>query len=241
MEPGMGDLALLRLLQVADSSFPSGAYTLSHGLETLVADGLLTPGDGRLAELIGVQLLAKLARSDLVALLAAHDTARNAGSEAVEVAGARIVAIDRRLAAVKTAADDRRGSERVGRRLAAEVSRLAPGRHLVAFAAAAEARTTPGNAAVALGLAGEALGIDRRRTVLAAASTHVTGLVSAAIRLGLIGHAAGQGLIAGAGPVIVAAADLAAAGDWRNMRPSAPQMDVALARHERAIARSFAS
>ena len=38
-----GDLALLRLLQLADSAFPSGAYTLSNGLETLIGDGAIEP------------------------------------------------------------------------------------------------------------------------------------------------------------------------------------------------------
>ena len=253
------DLALLRLLQLADSSFPSGAYTLSHGLETLVADGLVADADG-LAGLIRVQLLAKLARSDLVALLAAHaaaspdpvggpdaaasDTAApGAGvpDTAAPDADARIVAVDRRLRASKLAADERRGSERVGRRLATEVVRLVPGARLEAFLAAVEAGSTPGNSAVAFGLAGAAFGIDRRRTALAAASAQVTGLVAAAVRLGLIGHAAGQRLIAGAAPLIVEAVEVASTGDWRDLRPSAPGLDVALARHEHAAARSFVS
>ena len=102
-------------------------------------------------------------------------------------------------------------------------------------------RKAPGNAAIAFGLAGQVLGIDRRRTALAAASAQVMGLVAAAVRLGLIGHGAGQQCIAGAAPRIVAAVDLASSRDWRDLRPSAPQLDIALARHERAPARSFVS
>ena len=270
-QPG-ADLALLRLLQLGDSGFPSGAYTLSHGLETLVADGLVRGGDA-LPSLIKVHLLARFARSDLVSLLAAHDAARDAthgatraaaraaGSDAARDAARdaapaapaaddaahlvdadrRITSIDRRLTASKLAADERLGSERVGRWLAVEVSRLVPADRIVAFLAAIEAGTAPGNAAVAFGLAGQALGIDRRRTALAAASAQVMGLVAAAVRLGLIGHAAGQHCIAGAAPVIVAAVELASSRDWRELRPSAPQLDIALARHERAPARSFVS
>ena len=79
------DLALLRLLQLGDSGFPSGAYTLSHGLETLVADGLLRSGDA-LPGLIKVHLLARFARSDLVSLLAAHDAARDVADDAASSA-----------------------------------------------------------------------------------------------------------------------------------------------------------
>src|SRR4051794_17707490 len=34
-EPGMPDAGLLAALQLGDSLFPSGGFTLSHGLETL--------------------------------------------------------------------------------------------------------------------------------------------------------------------------------------------------------------
>ena len=236
-----GDLGLLRLLQLADSGFPSGAYTLSNGLETLVADGTIASADD-LAAFVRVHLLAKFARSDLIALIAAHDAAENAANAAgdddrVE----RIVGIDRRLTAAKIAADDRLGSARVGRRLATEVARLAPSVALSGFLDAIEHRRIAGNAAVAFGLAGSALGIEARQVALAASSALVIGLGAAAVRLGLIGHGAAQRLVAEAAPGIAAAVDAAERGHWSDLRPSAPQIEVALAAHEIAAARQFAS
>jgi urease accessory protein len=236
-----GDLALLRLLQLADSGFPSGAYTLSNGLETLVADGAIGNADD-LAAFVRVHLLAKFARSDLIALLAAHD----AGDERVDTATdadrvERIVAIDRRLTAAKIAADDRIGSARVGRRLTTEVARLAPCALLLGFLEAIEDRRTSGNAAVAFGLAGRAFGVERRQTALAASSALVIGFGAAAVRLGLIGHGAAQRLVADAGLEIASAVDAAARGHWSDLRPSAPQIEVALAAHETAVVRQFAS
>lgn len=241
MSGSAGDLALLRLLQLADSGFPSGAYTLSNGLETLVAEGSIRNVDD-LAGFVRVHLMAKFARSDLIALLAAHD----AGDEPADPAASdgqveRLVAIDRRLTAVKIAADDRIGSARVGRRLATEVARLAPSAALSAFLRAIEDRRTAGNAAVAFGLAGRALGVESRQTALAASSALVMGLGAAAVRLGLIGHGAAQRLLADAAPEIAAAVDAAARGHWSDLRPSAPQIEVALAAHETAPARQFAS
>lgn len=228
------ELILLRQLQLSDSSFPSGSYTLSHGLETLVTDRVVASTDD-LATFIRIQLLTKLGRSDLVSLLAAHTAA--VGAEGIEL----IVAIDGRLTASKIASDDRIGSARVGRRLAIEVDRLASSNALAAFLAAMTAGRTAGNSAVAFGLAGSALGIDRRTTGLMAAASFVSGQAAAAVRLGLIGHGAAQRLIADAGPIIIAAVDMAETGDWRNLRPSAPQIEIALARHEAAVARQFAS
>ena len=236
-----GDLALLRLLQLADSGFPSGAYTLSNGLETLVAEGAIRNADD-IAGFVRVHLLAKFARSDLVALLAAHDTGDEpADGPAVNEQVDRIVAIDRRLTAAKIAADDRLGSARVGRRLATEIARLAPSSAISGFRDAIEDRRTAGNAAVAFGLAGRALGIEPRHTALAASSALVIGLAAAAVRLGLIGHGAAQRLTAGAAPDIAAAVDAAARGQWNDLRPSAPQIEVALAAHETAAVRQFVS
>jgi urease accessory protein len=239
------DIARLRLLQLADSGFPSGAYTLSHGLETLVAARVIADRDG-IAELIEVHLLAKLARSDLVALIAAHRVAdaAMATTDAPADLAARVdqtVAIDARLTACRLAADDRRASTRVGRRLATEASRLLPSPVLTGFLGAITTGRTPGNAAVAFGLAGSAFGLGARDTALAAAASSVSGIAAAAVRLGLIGHGEAQRLIADAAPTIVGAVDVAAAGSWRDLRPSAPQIEIALAAHETAVARQFAT
>jgi urease accessory protein len=241
----VGDLALLRLLQLTDSAFPSGAYTLSNGLETLIGDGAIGSAD-ELASFVRVYLLAKFARSDLIALLAAHDAADErtdaaAGAAADADRVERIVAIDRRLTAAKIAADDRIGSARVGRRLTTEVARLAPCAPLLGFLEAIEGGRTAGNAAVAFGLAGRAFGVEARPTALAASSALVIGFGAAAVRLGLIGHGAAQRLVAEAAPEIAAAVDTAALGHWSDLRPSAPQVEVALAAHETAAARQFAS
>ena len=233
---GAADLALVRLLQLTDSAFPSGAYTLSHGLETLVADRVVAD-ESDLRDVIRVHLLARLAWSDLVVVGAAHAVAKAAAGDS----GARITAMDRRLTASKLAADDRRASERVGLRLATEVERFAPSVALGAFLNAIREGRSPGNAAVSFGLAGATLGAGRRETMLAAASSSVSGLVSAGVRLGVIGHGAAQRLVSAAAQDIVAAVDRAEALDPHDLRPSAPQLEVALARHETADVRLFVS
>ena len=65
--------------------------------------------------------------------------------------------------------------------------------------------------------------------------------MTAAIRLGRIGHGEGQRLIHAAAADIVRALDIAEGVDVTDLRPSAPQLDIAAARHERAAVRTFAS
>ncbi len=224
------ETALLGLLQLVDSAFPSGAYTLSHGLETLVADGAVrTAAD--VAAVLRVSLVDRLARSDLVVLLAVH-----AATDPEEV-----IALDRRLSTVKLAAGERTGSERVGRRLAIEAARLAPSDPLTAYLGVIEAGLTPGNAAVALGLALRAFGVVARDGAIGAAWSFAAGLCAAAVRLGVIGHADAQRILRQSGGSIRRAVDLAAVTDPGALRPSAPQLEAALARHETAAAHLFAT
>ena len=221
---------LLGLLQLADSSFPSGAFNLSHGLETLVGDGAVrTPSD--VAEVLEVSLLDRLARADLIILLAVHKAADLD----------EILELDRRLSTVKLAADDRVGSQRVGRRLAIEASYLVDDEILAAYTSALADGRASGNAAVAMGLATRAFGVPASDAALGAAWSFASGLCAAAVRLGLMGHRDVQRILRDAGPTMRQAVQRAIAADPRHLRPSAPQLDVALARHETAAAHLFAS
>jgi urease accessory protein len=227
--------ALLATLQLADSAFPSGAYTLSGGLETLIEDGLVD-GPADLAGCVRAALLGRAARGDLAALVAAH---RASVEDPPDVA--TIVAIDRRLEATKLAAEERQGSRRVGRRIAIETARLAPSPALAAYVAAIEAGTTPGMAAVAYGVAAAALAIPTVQAAVAAAHGTVLGLLGVAVRLGRIGHGDQQRLLRDARGLILEAVAMADETDWRALRPFAPGLDIAMARHETAPGRLFAS
>ena len=221
---------LLGILQLTDSGFPSGAFTLSYGLETLVADGAVRSPDD-VAALLQVSLLDRLARADLVVLIGVH------GASGLD----EVLELDRRLSTVKLAAGERTASQRVGRRLANEVSRLTPDALLASYVAAVDAGRTPGNAATALGLALRAFRVPALEAAVAAAWGFANGLCTAAVRLGLIGHGDAQRILRESGAVIEGAVAQAMAADPDRLRPSGPQLEVALARHEIADAHLFAT
>src|SRR3954468_10194835 len=153
----MDDAALLAMLQLADSAFPSGAYTLSGGVETLVEEGIVNDVAG-IDGCVRAMLLGRAARGDLAALVVAHRSASLAPPDLDA-----IFEIDRRLEATKLAAEERLGSCRVGRRLATEAARLIDAPIVHAFREAIECGTTPGTAAVAFGVASAALEIPGRQ------------------------------------------------------------------------------
>ena len=232
---GAADAALLATLQLADSAFPSGAYTLSGGLETLIEESLVHDAAG-MAGCLRAALLGRAARGDLAALIAAH---RAATDHPPDIATVR--AIDHRLDATKLAAEERQGSRRVGRRIAIEAERLTSSSVLADFLEAIEAGETPGTAAVAYGVAAVAMAIPEHQAALASAHATALGLLGVGVRLGRIGHGDQQRLLRDAREVIVRAVDVARATDWRALRPFAPGLDVAMARHEVASGRMFAS
>lgn len=224
------DRAWLASLQFSDSMFPSGAFTQSHGLEALIADGLLT-GPNSLQRALEMSLLQRLATADLPALLSAHSADH-----------AEVVAIDHRLSAVKLGREEREASIRVGRRVAVEVLRLVPDdKPLSDFVEAIDASCTPGNASVAQGVAAAALGIPARSAALGACHSFATALISAAMRLTRLGHGDAQAVLRTVQPVMAEAVAIASQLPWQKMRSSAFQLDIAVARHERSAARMFAS
>jgi urease accessory protein len=66
-------------------------------------------------------------------------------------------------------------------------------------------------------------------------------MISAAMRLTRLGHGDAQAVLRLVQPVMVDAVEIASRVPWREIRSSAFQLDIAVARHERAEARMFAS
>jgi urease accessory protein len=221
----MGQTALLAALQLGDSAFPSGAFTQSHGLETLVAEGQATCA-ADVEAILAAHLRHRLARADLPALLAAHRAA--AAGDATLLA-----AIDDALTAVTMTREQRQASSRVGARLIAEAERLAPHPILAAC--------RPNNAAVGFALAGYVLGLDAPESASTYAYSFASALLSASLRLLRMGHGEAQAVLRRSHPLIEQAVAAAGAVRWDSLRPFAPGLDLASARHERLQARLFAS
>ena len=66
----------LALLQLSDSFFPSGSYTLSHGLESLVQSGDMASAQA-LESFVRILLCNKVGSMDLVALSHAHQASQH--------------------------------------------------------------------------------------------------------------------------------------------------------------------
>jgi len=230
--------AFLAVLQLSDSAFPSGRYTLSHGLEAFAQSGLLaapSPPE-TLAELLGDFVRFAVAPSDGVALACAHRAVEADGTVDVEL----VARADRRLSAVKLAREAREASTRSGRALL-RTAPAAAGSTLTTYGRLIDAGDVPGNHATVLGLLDGLLGVPRLEAVAAELYAFSAGWVAAAVRLGLADHLTAQSLLRRVRPVLAAAAERAVAGDVDRIWACTPLPDVMSMRHEQAELRLFAS
>ena len=230
--------ALLAVLQLSDSGFPSGRYTLSHGLEAFAHEGLLeTPcAPDALAALLGDCIRFGVGPSDGIALACAHRAVDADGGVDVEL----LMRADRRLSAVKLAREVREASTRTGRALLAAAP-AAAGVRMDGYADLVDVGYAPGNHAVVLGLLSAMLGVLRVDAVAGELSAYSTGWVAAAVRLGLTDHLTAQFVLRRVRPVLAEAAGRAVFGDVADISSCTPLPDVMSMRHERAEVRLFSS
>ncbi|MEV8631830.1 urease accessory UreF family protein [Streptosporangium sp. NPDC051023] len=248
--------SLLAQLQLTDSAFPSGLYTLSHGLEGYVQSGLAGPADlpGLLADL----LRHSVGPGDATALVLAH---RAVTEEDWDL----LVAADRRLHAIKLNRELRVAATRTGRQVLETAVRVfgrpgpdgrsavpgrflspgrpvAPGRRasLEKLASLVRDRVTPGNHAVVVGAVHAVLGVPEAQAVTGDLFAFASSWTGAAVRLGRVDFRQAQEILYGAHPEIArAAATALAARSPDDIHGSVPLADTVSAAHERAPARLF--
>jgi len=228
--PPRSDTGLLGALQLGDSLFPSGGFTLSHGLETLAERKVIT-GAESLHRWIARTVRWQVASSDGVAAAAVWA----AGDDLTLVAE-----IDQYLYASKLAREPREASERTGRQVLASLSTIAGGA-LTAYRRAVQAGCGRGLQPVVVGLAGRHLGISQRDTVLLLLHLHVSGCLGAAMRLIEVDDIEAQQIRLALVPTLSAAADEALTLDWHDMYTGAMQTELMAMLHEASSMRLFAT
>lgn len=233
VERAAGLVSLLSALQLADSFFPSGLYTLSHGLESFIQYGWVARG-AELEPLIEDYLTAVVGGADAVA---AAEASRLATVGDV----ATILDVDRRLLSMKLAHEAAVSSVRTGRQLLTMARSLSQDHMLEQYAGHVNAGQAPGTYAVALGVFGAAWGLPPAQVALVELYSFTTGLLGAALRTMRLGHVEAQGILHRLKPVIGALAQQAARTGYRDMCAFAPAIELMQMRHERAEVRLFAS
>lgn len=224
-----GDDRLLALLQFANASFPTGAFSHSYGFETWITEG--TVADAGTAETACRDWLRfGIATADAVAVAAAfRDTLYN------DMAG--LAALDRRVDAIKLARETRTASTKTGAAL------IAACRDIFGLDAASRLHALvkdgamPGHHAVVYGACGAALGFTEHQTVSSFLFTGFSNLVSVVARLVPLGQVEVQRIVAAGAPLIEDCTEIARTRPVERMASLLAALDTAAMRHERLPSR----
>ena len=231
---GMGFLAAL---QLADSSFPSGMYAHSQGLEGMVTRGWIRNADD-LGDYLHNLLCWSILPCDGVALLNAHAAAQDGDLEI-------LADIDRHLHAMKLPEELRQASGHAGRRILDETAPLladAPTSSIHRdFRRLVTEQETPGSGAVALAVAACAFGITAENALLMHCHSFAVGVLGAAQRLLPITHSQVQHVLHSLHRTVAGSVHDLRARHWRDMASFAPQVDIASMLHAHDDVRMFAS
>ena len=219
------------MLQTVDSSFPTGAYAHSGGLETLVALGVVKDARTLSAFLRG-RVVPMLGDYELPYLGFAHAAAEDL---------AALLALDRELGAGKLPREARDASAQVGARRLQTRTRVWTDESAGEFAAAVARGEAAGHAAIVCGWQAHRLGVPVEAAMTAYLYSNLSGYCSAALKLIRIGQEGCQVVLRDAltlaAPTVARALTVAREdAGWCD-----PALEIAAARHERAFARLFIS
>jgi urease accessory protein len=224
---------LLALLQLADSFFPSGRFTLSHGLESFGQAGLL-PSAVTLEPLVVDYLTEAVAPSEGVAVAEANRATARGDVE-------RLVDIDQLLFALKLPAEASASSTRTGRQLLVTAGRLGCHPVLSAYDMAVEEGLAPGCHGVVFGIVTAAWGLSPVQAVVVELYSYAANLLGAALRTVRLDHVEAQQVMLRMRPAIAEAASAAVRIDFNEMSAFSPMIERMQMLHQQAHIRLFAS
>lgn len=174
----------LALMQLADSFFPSGTFTLSHGLEALVQSKQVQSVDD-LRNFLRLLLHNRIGSSDLVALI--HAYRASARDNCLEIRD-----VDLQLFAQTPLQQTRETQRKSGRALLMVACSTWDDPQLNTIRSYTETGSMHGLHPVVFAVVGRSAGLDEDDTAFAFLHSFLTGLCGAAIRLGIIGHLKAQ-------------------------------------------------
>lgn len=220
----------MRMMQFSDSMFPVGSFSFSNGLESAVAQGIVTDVPS-LREFV-LSAAHQGATCDGIAVLAAHRGATAGDFSA-------ILAADHAVIERKLNEEARTMSTRMGKKLAELGGRLAGETLFNKWLAAIASGETPGTYPVGLGIAFAEMGSPEEDAFTVNQYGVAMTLLGAALRIVRVDHLATQEILFEVNQS--AGREYAAVRDYGldDMSNFAPMIDILAAVHVKAHVRMF--
>lgn len=226
-------IPFLSALQLADTFFPTGLYTLSHGLEAFIQEGLVKSPE-EVEELLQDYLSHQVGPSDGVAVAKAWEAALKKDLDF-------LLEVDRRLLAMKLVREFGEASTRSGRQLLSVTANFIPDRFLLRYRTAINEKRSPGNFATALGVVARMLGLTKAEAMMIELYSFTTSFLGAAMRLIRLPHDEVQAFLHRLKPLMAQVVEANREKALEEMRAFAPFIDLMGMKHQRSRIRLFIS
>lgn len=228
---GASIMALMRVLQMTDSTFPVGAFSFSNGLETASHLGIVR--DAETLEQYTRSVALQGAYSDGVAALLAY-RASLAGDYA------DIQLTDRRLLLFKMNDEARMMLQRMGKKMAELAVKLYPGSETIArWLDDIKAEKTPGTFPVAQGIVFAEAGLSEIDLFASHQYGVINMILGAALRCVRVSHYDTQKILQRLSDDVPALYEHAREMTFDDMNSFVPEMDIFASMHEKGNMRMF--
>jgi urease accessory protein len=221
----------LSMMQLSDSFFPTGMYSMSNGLEAIFYSGKKIKAE-ELRELVKTYLEYQIGPADCTALGNAYEHAARSNL-------AKLLEVDRAIFSMKLVQEIRDASVRSGTQLVRCIHSFSDNKILGQYEDAIRGGQAFGPYPVALAVSANAFLIPKEKAALVMLYSFSVSIVGAALRLGMLQHFDGQKVIDELKPTIVkvikANINRPIEGIWQ----FAPSIDIIQISHERMNSKMF--
>jgi urease accessory protein len=225
------DAADLSMMQLSDSFFPTGMYSMSNGLEAIFYSGRKIKAE-ELRELVKTYLEYQIGPADCTALA-------NAYEHAVRSNLPKLIEVDRAIFSMKLVQEIRDASIRSGTQLVRCIRSFSDNEILGQYEDAIRTGHAFGPYPVALAVAANAFLIPKKKAALMMLYSFSVSIVGAALRLGMLQHFDGQKVIDELKPTIVNVLKTNINRPIEGIWQFAPSIDIIQISHERMNSKMF--
>jgi len=221
----------LSMMQLSDSFFPTGMYSMSNGLEAIFYSGKKMKSE-ELRELVKTYLEYQIGPADCTALGNAYEYASRSNLP-------KLLEVDRAIFSMKLVQEIRDASVRSGTQLVRCIRSFSDNKILGQYEDAIRGGQAFGPYPAALAVAANAFLIPKRKAALLMLYSFSVSIVGAALRLGMLQHFDGQKVIDELKPTIVKVIKANINRPIEEIWQFAPSIDVVQISHERMNSKMF--
>lgn len=220
-------------MQLSDSNFPSGAFSHSFGLETLIQNQQVTDA-ATLEQFMQDYVLQQLTYTDGLAVKLAYEALENDDMD-------RLWEIDELLFVTCAPTESRLAGSRIGQQMLKICKTLYPSELLLQYEQRIKQKKSYGHSALVQAIIFHSLHIDKQLAIQSTLFTAATSLIQNAVRGVPLGQTAGQQIIKKMYEWLPEALEIIVGLTIRELGCTLPTLEIAQMQHEQLNVRLFMS